>query len=435
MFQQHSAGDVSRRHFIKSTATTTALLASSALITNSAFAAGSDKIRVGMVGCGGRGTGAAKDCVSSNTNVQIVAMGDLFKDRLDGSRSQLSALGTDKFNVSDDRCFIGFDAYQKVIACDVDLVILASSPGFRPQHIRAAVDAGKHVFAEKPVATDPVGVRSVIESAQIAKQKNLSFVAGTQRRHDPDYQKTVRLVHDGAIGSIISGSCYWSQGGLWMKPRKPEWSDMEWQIRNWLYFTWLSGDHICEQHVHQLDVMNWLIGGPPVSCYGMGGRQVRTDPAYGNIFDHFTIEYVYANGARVISMCRQIDGTTPRIQERVVGTEGIAVAGESVKGKTQLRIPKKTAKDTDEDDARITPYQQEHIDLIASIRTSTPINEAQQVAESTLTAIMGRMSAYTGKEVTWDQAMKSQLNLFPAKLELGPIPTPAIAVPGKEQLV
>jgi predicted dehydrogenase len=415
--------------------TAAAAVAASSVAASSAFAGGSDKIRVGLVGCGGRGTGAAKDCVAAGPNVQIVAMGDLFKDRLDGSRSQLANLPSDKFAVTDERCFVGFDAYQKVIACDVDLVILASAPGFRPQHIRAAVDAGKHIFAEKPVATDPVGVRSVIDSAQIAKQKNLSFVAGTQRRHDPDYQETIRRVHDGGIGNILAGSCYWNQGGLWMKPRKPEWSDMEWQIRNWLYFTWLSGDHICEQHVHQLDVMNWIMGGTPVSCYGMGGRQVRVDPAYGNIFDHFTIEYVYKNGVRVTSMCRQIDGTTPRIQERAVGTEGIVIAGESVSGKNPLRIPKKTVKDADVEDTRITPYQQEHIDLIASIRGNSPINEGQQVAESTLTAIMGRISAYTGKEITWDQAMKSQLDLFPAKLELGTFPTPAIAVPGKEPLV
>src|SRR5947207_6270816 len=376
-------GGLSRRTFVKKT---TAALAAAALIPGVAYAGGSDKIRVGMIGCGGRGSGAARDCLRADANIQIVAMGDLFKDRLEGARNTLTKLSAEKFNVADDHCFVGFDAYQKVLACDIDLVILATAPGFRPGHIRAAIEAGKHIFAEKPVATDPVGVRSVIESGEIAKSKNLAFVAGTQRRHDPDYNDIIGRIHDGAIGEVVSGSCYWNQGGLWMKPRKPEWSDMEWQIRNWLYFTWLSGDHICEQHIHQLDVMNWIMGGPPISAYGMGGRQVRTDPAYGNIYDHFTIEYAYKNGARVLSMCRQIDGTTSRIQERVVGSDGVSVAGISISGKNSFHTSKFGVKETDPvDETKITPYQQEHIDLIMSIRGGKVLNEAQQVAESTLT--------------------------------------------------
>src|SRR2546423_790962 len=271
---------LSRRDLLKTTATISAAAAFASLGSNFAFAQGSDKIRVGLIGCGGRGTGAAGDCINSNDNVQLVAMGDLFQDHLDDARVKLKDALKENFAVTDDRCFVGFDAYQKVIASDVDLVILATPPGFRPTHIAAAVDAGKHVFAEKPVATDPAGVRKVLAAAEKIKAKELAFVCGTQRRHDVGYNATIKRIHDGAIGELVGGQCYWNQGFLWMKPRQPEWSDMEWQIRNWLYFTWLSGDHIVEQHVHNMDVMNWCFGDHPVSAYGMGGRQVRTDKAY-----------------------------------------------------------------------------------------------------------------------------------------------------------
>ena len=425
---QSRDGGISRRDILKTSA---AVGAAATLATfaggNFAHAAASDKLRIGMVGCGGRGSGAAQDCCSSNDNVQIVAMGDVFKDHLDSSRTRLKdKLGSEKFNVSDDHCFTGFDAYKKVIASDVDLVILATPPAFRPIHIAAAVDAGKHIFAEKPCATDPAGVRSLLESAQKIKDKKLGFVCGTQRRHDVGYNEIIQRIHDGAIGDLVGGQCYWNQGYLWMHPREAKWSDMEWQLRNWLYFTWLSGDHIVEQHVHNTDVINWCFDAHPVSAYGMGGRQVRTDPAYGNVFDHFAIEYVYPSGARAISMCRQIDGTDPRVGERVVGTKGTAEPAGSIKGEKAYRFKK--AKDA------LGPYQQEHVDLIASIRKGEPLNECQRIAESTLTAIMGRMSAYTGKEVSWEQALNSKLSLLPEKFELGPIATPPVAVPGKTEL-
>jgi predicted dehydrogenase len=421
--------------------------------------AGSDKIRVGLVGCGGRGSGAARDCVRSSANVQIVALGDLFKDRLDGCRNNLSKrLPPEQYDVSDERCFIGFDAYQKVIDAGVDLVILAAAPGFRPLHIEAAIKAGKHVFAEKPVAVDPAGIRKVLAATELARQKNLAFVAGTQRRHDLAYNETIKRIQDGAIGKIVAGQCYWNQGGLWMKPRKPEWSDTEWQIRNWLYFTWLSGDHICEQHIHQIDVMNWVCGGPPLKALGIGGRQVRTDPAYGNIFDHFAVEFEYPGGVRVMSMCRQIDGTASRIGESVTGTEGVSNCQTSLSGKTEWKYeykpgstgPRAEPGDDAAADVAAAPevdaktgkpkrpsaYVLEHRDLIASIRNGTPLNEGQQICDSNLAAIMGRMSAYTGKLVTWDQAMNSKLDLFPqADLALGPMPTPPVAVPGKDPLV
>jgi predicted dehydrogenase len=312
-------------------------------------------------------------------------------------------------------------------------------------HIAAAIEADKHVFAEKPVAVDAPGVRSVIESAKKFKQKNKSFVTGAQRRHQAEYIETIKKIHDGEIGELVSGNCYWNQGGLWKKEREPSWSDMEWQLRNWLYFTWLSGDHIVEQHIHQLDVMNWLFSKPaagssgsesghPIKAYGMGGRQTRTDAAYGHIYDHFAIEYEYPNGARVLSMARQQDGTDPRVSEWIVGTKGAAdPAGSLYAVGRAFDHDNPTWSYKRRKDAP-SPYQQEHIDMIASIRKGEPLNEAQRIAESTLTAIMGRMSAYTGKEVTWEQAMNSQESLMPDKLQLGPIATPAVAMPGKTQL-
>jgi predicted dehydrogenase len=418
-----SAEPLSRREFIKtSAAVTAAMLAAQRL--NGAYAAGSDRIRVGLIGCGGRGTGAASDCVNSSPNVELVAMGDLFQDHLDASRQRLAGL-KEKYKVTDDHAFAGFDAYRKVIDSSVDLVLLCTPPAFRSIHLRAAVDAGKHVFMEKPVAVDPAGVRSVIESADLAASKKLGIVAGTQRRHEASYIETMKRIHDGAIGDIVSGQCYWNQGGLWMFPRQSGWSDVEWQIRNWLYFAWLSGDHIVEQHVHNLDVINWALRAHPVKALGMGGRQVRTDPAYGNIYDHFTIDLEYPNGVRVMSMCRQIDGTASRVSENLIGTKGTSNPAGSIRGQSAWRF----------EGQRTNPYVQEHTDLIASIRAGKPLNEGRQIAESTLTAIMGRMSAYTGQEVTWEQALNSKLDLVPKQLAFGPMPVDPVATPGKTLLV
>jgi len=426
--QDRGGSAISRRDFLKASAASAVLIGAGTLtIAQGAMAEGSDVIRVGVIGCGGRGSGAAMDCISSSKGVKIVALGDLFQDRLEGCFNNLTKNEgiKDKVDLTPERCFVGFDAYQKVIASGVDMVILASPPGFRPTHLRAAVEAGKHVFMEKPVAVDAPGVRSVIESGKIAEQKKLGIVAGTQRRHQANYVETIKRIHDGAIGEIVSAQCYWNQGGLWNHGRKPEWTDMEWQVRNWLYFTWLSGDHICEQHVHNLDVINWVMNSHPIKCVGMGGRQVRTDPAYGHIFDHFTVEYEYANGARLMSMCRQIDGCVSNVSERVAGSKGTSNCSDAIRAgdgwKFEGDVP--------------GPYQQEHADLIASIRAGKPLNEAQQVAESVLTAVMGRMSTYTGQEISWDQALNSKEDLMPAKLEFGPLPVAPVAVPGKTLFV
>lgn len=390
---------------------------------------GSDVIKVGLIGCGGRGTGAAENCIESSPNIQIVAIGDVFKDRVDAAREKFAGKLGDKFKATDDTCFAGFDAYKKVLATDCNLVILATPPGFRPIHLRAAIDAGKHVFMEKPVAVDPVGCRSVMETSDLAAKKGLAIVSGTQRRHDPVYIETIKRIQDGAIGDLTSGQCYWCQGGLWSKPKEAGWSNMEWQIRNWLYFDWLSGDHIVEQHVHNLDVMNWLMGGPPKSAFGQGGRQVRTDPLYGNIFDHFAIEFEYPNGARVISMCRQIEGSGHRVSEFIVGTKGTSDPHGKITGPGSAVWKYESA-------ANINPYVQEHADLIASIREGKPLNEGRRVAESTLTAIMGRISAYTGQTVSWGWAMNSsKLDLSPQKYEMGDLAVNEVPVPGKTKLV
>jgi len=409
---------------IKSAAVASAALMAN-LGSNFAHAAGTDLIRVGLIGCGGRGSGAAVDATSAAENVRVVALGDLFPNRIAEARKRFADRPKERFDITDDRCFSGWDAYKQVLECGVDMVILATPPAFRPMHIKAAVEAGKHIFAEKPCAVDPVGVRMVMEASDLAKQKGLAIVAGTQRRHQASYIETIRRIKDGAIGELVAGQCYWNQGGLWSVRRTPEMSDMEWQVRNWLYFTWLSGDHIVEQHVHNIDVMNWVIGAHPVSAYGMGGRQVRTGEQFGHIYDHFTIEYVYPNDVRVMSMCRQIDNNDNRIGEYIMGTQGRSNCSGQITGANAWRFQGRGN----------NPSVQEHTDLIASIRAGTPLNEGRQIAESTLTAIMGRMSAYTGKTVRWEQALNSTLNLMPEKLEFGPLPTPEVAMPGRTPLV
>ncbi len=421
-----------RREFVKTTAGLTAaaafpLIPSAAWAAATAHVAGSDTIRVGLIGCGGRGTGAALQSLAAAPETQIVALADVFNDRLQGSRGYIAK--NERGKVDDDHCYLGFDAYQQLLDhADVDLVILATPPHFRPIHLEAAIKAGKHVFMEKPVAVDAPGIRKVIAAGEEAKRKKLSIVSGTQRRHEACYLAAMQRVQDGAIGDIVSARCYWNQGGLWMNDRQDSWSDMEWQLRNWLYFTWLSGDHITEQHVHNLDAVNWAMGGPPIKAMGMGGRQVRTSPKYGHIFDHFAIEYEYANGAFLESMCRQIDGCASRVEEVVYGTKGRL---RTHSGYAEMFGEKPWKFENENPD----PYVQEHVDLIASVREGKGLNEAKRVAESTLTAIMGRMSAYTGQEISWEQALNSKEDLSPDAYEFGSLPVPPVAVPGRTPFI
>lgn len=384
-------------------------------------------LRVGLIGCGRRGVGAARDCVSSSPNIVITAIGDLFPDALEAGREKLTQLG-EHFTATGETCFSGWDNYQKVIDCDVDIVLLCAPPGFRPLHLRAAVEANKHVFMEKPAAVDPAGVRSVLESSAMAESRRLAIVSGAQRRHQPPYIDIIQRIHDGAIGEIVSAACYWI-GDYDYYPavlRKPGWSDMEWQIRNWNYFTWLSGDHIVEQHLHNIDVMNWVLKSPPVKAIGMGGRAQRTGPEYGHIYDHFSVEFEYPGGIRVQSLSRQMSNTYTRVGEFIVGTMGTADPARSIAGPNDYRFRGQN----------VNPYEQEHADLIASIRAGAPLNEGRALAESTLAAIMGRMAAYTGQEVTWDWALnESKLDLTPPAYEMGPLPVPPVPVPGLQGLV
>jgi predicted dehydrogenase len=427
----HDRPDVSRRDFVKTTTATVAAagpLAATATVLAAGARRAADPLHVGLVGCGGRGTGAAANALEASDDVKLVALADVFPDRLKTCRANLESMG-DRARVPDDRCFVGFDAYRQLLDTDVDVVLLATPPHFRPMQFEAAVRAGKHVFMEKPVAVDPAGVRRVIDAANEAKRKRLCVVAGTQRRHQGNYIEAMRRVHDGAIGEIVSARCYWNQGGLWMKEQHSSWSDMEWQLRNWLYFTWLSGDHICEQHIHNLDAVNWAMGAHPIRALGTGGRQARTHPNYGHIFDHFAIEYEYPGGRSMLSMCRQQDGCPPRVEEVIDGCAGRLTTRPGLAVITGANAWRFSGNNPN-------PYVQEHRDLQAAIRGDEPyVNEGVRVAESTLTAIMGRMSAYTGQEVTWEQAMSSTLDLTPPVYEFGPMPVGAVAIPGRTPLV
>lgn len=418
MLRGMKGDNLSRRDFIAAAAATSATL----ILPSGVFAQGSDQLKVGVIGCGGRGSGAAWDAASADPGVVIWAMGDLFPDRLASSQNNLKEL-KDRYQVTPERSFVGFDAYQKVLASGVDIVILASPPGFRPTHFAAAVEAGKHIFTEKPIATDSTGVRTFLEASRVAAAKGLSIVAGTQRRHDVAYRECMARIHGGQIGEITACYAYWNQGALWSVPKSGAMTDVEWQIRNWLYFTWLSGDHIVEQHVHNLDVCNWAMGRHPVRAFSLAGRQVRTDPVFGHIFDHFATEYEYDNGVRLISMCRQIDNTANRVAERVVGTKGATDCNTRIKGVRPWRWSGE----------RESPYLLEHKHLIAAIRSGKRIDDSRDVAESTLTAIMGRMAAYSGQQVTWEQAMYSTEDLVPKDLEFGPMPVPPVALPGAKK--
>jgi predicted dehydrogenase len=306
--------------------------------------------------------------------------------------------------------------------------MLATPPGFRPQHIEATIKAGKHLFAEKPVAVDGTGIRKVLAAYEEANKKGLSVVTGTQRRHQAGYVESLKRIHEGAIGDIVTARVYWNQGDIWAHKRQPGWSDTEYQVRNWYHFLWLCGDHITEQHVHNLDVACWAIGAHPVKAVGMGGRQVINEPERGQSYDHFAVDYEFPNGVHVLSMCRQIAGCASNVSETIVGTNGEWHSGGyrfNGRYKSRVRVPNE-----------VNPYVQEHMDLLESISTRKPVNELKQVAESTLTAILGRTSAYTGKEVTWEQALNSKLDTFPKTLDIkGPMEEPPVPKPGVTELI
>ncbi|MBX7165609.1 MAG: Gfo/Idh/MocA family oxidoreductase [Pirellulales bacterium] len=419
----------SRRTFLKHTAVTaaTTALASRVAFPGGAHAASSDVLKIGLIGCGGRGTGAAANALAADQNVKLWAMGDTFSDRLESSLANIRKEAAAKVDVSPERCFVGFDAYQQVIDSGVDVVVLATPPHFRPQHLAAAVAAGKHVFAEKPVAVDGPGVRSVLATVEEAKKKNLSLVSGLCWRYDSGMRETFARVHDGALGDIVAMQVNYNVGGLWMHPRKEGWSDMEWQIRNWLYFTWLSGDHNVEQHVHSLDKAAWTMKDqPPLRATGLGGRQVRTGSEYGHIFDHHAVVYEYPNDVKLFAFTRQQNGCSSDVNDYLMGTKGTCdVMKHEIRGETKWRYRGE----------KPNMYQVEHDELFASIRSGNPRNDGHYMSYSTMLAILGRMATYTGQTITWEQAMNSQEDLSPAKYEWGDLPVAPVAMPGVTRFV
>jgi predicted dehydrogenase len=415
------ASDASRRGFLKGSAATAA---SASLIAGlnpvrAAHVRSDETIRIGLIGCGGRGRGAADQAMNTTGPTKLVAVADAFEDNLNSAVNGLQRQHGDKVDVPKERQFVGFDAYKNVLASDVDIVILATPPGFRPLHFEAAINAGKHVFMEKPVAVDPAGVRKVIDANELAKKKNLAVAVGLQRHHEPIYIETIKRLQDGAIGRIVATRAYWNGEGVWVRPRKEGQSEMEYQMRNWYYFNWLCGDHITEQHIHNLDVINWLMGGYPTKAQGQGGRQVRTGREYGEIYDHHFVEFTYEkDGDRsvLLSQCRHIANCWNSVSEYAHGATGWANIGDGqifdTKGNLVWEYPRtEGGKRKNLHDG----WQQEHHDLFASIRRGEIPNEGEYGAYSSMTSILGRMATYSGREVSWAEALNSNLVISPVE--------------------
>ncbi len=415
----------SRRTFITQSATALAAAsAASELFLPNAHAAGSDSMRVGLIGCGGRGTGAAEQALTADSNVKLVAMADAFEDRLEESLSALKGSSVAaRVDVPKERQYVGFDAYKQVID-QVDVALLTTTPHFRPLHMAYAAEKGVHTFVEKPVATDGPGIRAFLKAYEEAKKKNLAVVSGLCWRYYNPRREAMKRVADGAIGDIVAVETTYNSGGVWDPRRTREQckSDMEYQMRNWYYYTWLSGDHIVEQAVHGIDTMAWALGDePPVRCWGSGGRQVRTEPKYGNIYDHFSLVYEYANGVRGYHTCRHWAGTDLRVKDYILGAKGMCDVFEpSLTGPNKWRHR----------GAKNNMYQTEHDELFASIRAGKPIQNGLYAANSSLLAIMGRMAAYTGQVITWDMALNSAENLGPKEYVWGAAPQQPVARPG-----
>ena len=420
-----------RRQFI-----TTTSAAAIAAATHTFAAKNDDAIKVALIGCGGRGTGACSQNLTVEKGIKLVAMADIAQDRLEKSLLTLKKMHPEQVDVSTANQFIGFDAYKEAIAL-ADLVLIATPQGFHPYHLAEAVRQGKHVFVEKPLAVDAPGVRRVLAAAEEAKRKNLKIGVGLQRHHQPAYMETVKRIHEGAVGEITSMTCYWLGNARAGVERLPGESELQYQLRNWYYFTWISGDFIVDQHIHNIDIMNWIKGGHPVRAQGMGGRQVRNDPKlHGQIFDHHFVEYEYADGSKLFSQCRQGQtGTHQETSEHVVGTKGRADLNVQsrlfrITGPNAWELRLKAGEDG---------HQLEHFPLIEAIRNDTPYNELEIAAMSTMTAIMGRMATYSGKLIEWDEAINSKLQLMPEKVtwDMEPLVKPdahgdyPIAVPGQ----
>ncbi|HRE50164.1 MAG TPA: Gfo/Idh/MocA family oxidoreductase [Flavitalea sp.] len=430
----------SRRDFVKQSSLLAGGLITAPLFSGANYFSGSDDvIKIALIGCGGRGTGAALQALLTKQNVKLVAMADAFRDRLDKCYQSLTSDEASdsgsikhKIDVPEERKFVGFDAYQKAIPL-ADVIILTTSPGFRPIHFEECVRQGKHVFMEKPVATDPAGIKKVLEAAVVARQKKLNVVVGLQRHYQNSYRELFKRKN--LIGDITSAQAWWNSDGVWVKKREPNQTEMEYQMRNWYYFVWLCGDHILEQHIHNIDVINWFKGAYPVKAQGMGGREVRKGKDFGEIFDHHYVEFHYADGTILNSQCRHIPGTMNKVDELIVGTKGKIFCGDGAirdnKGKSlyQYDMTKEN-----------NPYQTEHDELFAAIaKGAYKFDDTENGAKSAMTAILGRMATYSGQVIEWDKAINSGINLQPASYDWNAMPqivpdadgNYAAAVPGK----
>jgi predicted dehydrogenase len=446
--------DPSRRTFLKTTSALVggAVLGVNAQIARSAHVYGSDEIKVAVIGCGGRGTGAASQALETEGKVTLWAAADAFADRIESCLKQVSRdvdrgkrdgnelMKDSTVDVPEERRFVGFDAYKQAIDSGADVVILATPPGFRPLHFEAAVKAGKHIFAEKPIAVDAPGVRRFKEANEEAKKKNLMVAIGLQRRHDPRYVETVKRIHDGAIGDILATRVYWNGGGLWVRNREPQQTEMEYQMRNWYYFNWICGDHIVEQHIHNLDVGNWMRGDiHPIEAKGMGGRQVRTGKEYGQIFDHHFVEFTYPDGTKMYSQCRHIGGCADDVSEHCHGTKGTCDIDDGDQGGIIItKGDRWTSKHK-----KVDNHHQEHHDMFAALRRGDIYNECDYGAKSSFTSILGRMATYSGKIVRWDEALANGEDLSPASYDFNATPPVLpdangfypVAVPGKTDVM
>ena len=413
MEKRDQQGKMSRRDFAKlSAAAGFAILGSQAA---RAEVGNSETLKIGLLGCGSRGTGAVRDMINGNDNVQVIALADVFEDRVEGARAQFEGMDNPKIAINPEYCFAGLDAYKKICETDIDILIEGSLPYCRPYHIEAAVDAGKHIFTEKPAASDSPGIRQMLDAVRRHKEMGLSFVAGTQRRHQQEYVQTVEKIHDGAVGDVLTLRAYWNGTLPFVHDRNPDWNDLEYRLRNWINYCWTSGDNIVEQHVHNIDVCNWVVGTHPVAVVASGGRAWKPDEErYGDLYDNFSCDFEYPDGEHMFSFSRHWNHSHNDVFEEVIGTEG----------RTRCHALGESG---------TNPYVQEHINLVNSIRGTGPYyHEGEQVTESTLTAIMGRMAAYSGKRITWDEALNSDIRHVPEDLSfdkdypVAPVPVPGV---------
>ncbi|MGA9652015.1 Gfo/Idh/MocA family protein [Pedobacter sp.] len=409
-----------RREFLK----TSALLAGGTMLSTiplvGAYASGSDTIKIALIGCGDRGTGAAFQALSTKYNIKLVAMADAFQDRIDKSYEALSSKFSAKMDVPKERQFVGFDAYKQAIPL-ADVVLLVTPPGFRPIHFEEAVKQNKQIFMEKPVAVDAPGIRKVLAAAEEAKKKKLNVVVGLQRRYQTNYREAMKRINDGAIGDIMSGQVYWNSGGVWVNPRKTGQTEMEYQMRNWYYFNWLCGDHIVEQHVHNIDIANWIKNAHPVSVQGTGSRAWRTGKDYGEIYDNHSIELTYADGAVIHSQCRHFEGISNRVDESFMGTKGKIY----LSGSNQAVMKDYSGKELYNHNTKgnANPYQTEHDELFEAIsKGEYKFNNVEYAATSTFTSIIGRYATYSGETIKWDEALAADNSLFPEKLAWDAMP-------------